>query len=53
MIEDAGFVVEQADEAILPRARDETPGENSAVSSELPRHDGRAAGRVTLKSRRG
>ncbi len=53
MIEDAGFVVEPEDEATLPRDRDETPGQNSAVSSELPRPDGRAAGRVTLKSRRG
>ena len=50
MIEDAGFVVEHAGEATLPRDREETLGENGVASGR--RRDARV-GRVTLKSRRG
>ena len=49
MIEDAGFVVESADEGTLPRDR----GETGAAPGQPPRRDEHAARRVTLKSRRG
>ena len=53
MIEDAGFVVETADEATLPRERYEASGEHGTASGQHPQREARAAGRVTLKSRRG